>query len=107
MCYRRRWQAPDEPAELAKRVICACIREICFFRDFMGLKRHKCSSYFQAQHLYTSQLVCESQTGNLAYFSVAVRNGTKKMTSSLDRSSTSSNMQAAAFAVPPCKDKQY
>ena len=35
---RQRWQAPDAPAELAKRVICACIREICFFRDRMGPK---------------------------------------------------------------------
>ena len=36
--HREHWQAPDVPAELAKRVICACIREICFFRFSMGPK---------------------------------------------------------------------
>ena len=34
--HRQRWQAPEVPAELAKRVICACIREICFSRFSMG-----------------------------------------------------------------------
>ena len=48
----------------------------------------------------------ERQTGSMAYFSVAVRNVTKTTTSSLDRSFTSRNMQAAAFAVPIYKDKQ-
>ena len=57
-------------------------------------------------HLYTRQLARKPQTGCLAYFSVAIRNGTKKTTSSLDRSSTSRSMQAAAFAVPLYKDKQ-
>ena len=61
--YRQRWQAPDVPSELAKRVICACIREICFFRDFMGLKRQKFSWSLLARHLYTRQLACEPQTG--------------------------------------------
>ena len=66
----------------------------------MGLKRQKFSWSLLARHLYTRQLACEPQTGTLAYFSVAVKNRTKKTTSSLDRSSTSvSNMQAAAFAV--------
>ena len=40
-------------------------------------------------------IVYERQTGSLAYFSVAVRNGKRKRTSFVDRSSTSSNMQAA------------
>ena len=87
-------------AELAKRVICACMRKICFFRDFMGLKRQKFSRSLLARHLYKRQLACEPQTGSLAYLPVAVRNGTKKSTSSLDQSFTSSNMQAAASAVP-------
>ena len=104
--YRQRWPALDVPAELAKRVICACICEICFFRDFMGHKRRKVSWSSLARYLYTRQLACEPQTGSLAYFSVAIRNRTKKTTSSLNRSSTSSNMQAAAFAVPLCKNKQ-
>ena len=77
----------------------AGIREICFFRNFMGLKRQNFSWSLLTRHLYTRQLVWEPQTGSLAYFSVAVRNGTKKTTGSLDRSSTSSNMLAAAFAV--------
>ena len=96
------------PAELAKRVICTCIREISFFRDFMGLKRQKFSWSLLARHLYTRQLACKPQTRSLACFSVGVRNGMKKKqtTSSLDQSSTSSNMQAAAFAVPLCKEKQ-
>ena len=66
------------PVELEKKVICECIREICFFRDVMGLKRQKFSWSLLAWHLYTRQLACESQTGSLAYFSVAVRNITKK-----------------------------
>ena len=89
--YRQRWQAPDVPAELAKRVICACIREMCF----MGLKRQKFSWPLLTRNLYTRQLACEPQTGSLAYFSVAVRNGKKKTISSLDRSFTSSSTQAA------------
>ena len=48
-----------------KRVICACIREICFFRDFMGLKRQKFSWSLLTRHLYTRQLACEPQTGCL------------------------------------------
>ena len=43
---RQCWQAPDVPAELAKRVICACIREIYFFRDFMGLKGQNVFGHF-------------------------------------------------------------
>ena len=62
------------PAELAKKVICACMRELCFFRDFMGLKRQKFFWSRLARHLYTRQLACEPQTGSPAYFSVAVRN---------------------------------
>ena len=72
----------------------------------MELKRQKFSWSLLARHLCIRQLACESQTGSLAYFSVAARNGTKKTTSSLDRSTTSSKTQAAAFAVPLCKDKQ-
>ena len=96
-------------SELAKRVISACIREICFFRDFMGLQKTKIFLVtFGSASLYNfRQLACESQTGSLAYFSVDVRKGTKKTTSSLDRSSASSNMQVAAFAAPLCKDKQW
>ena len=71
----------------------------------MGLKRQKFSWSLLARRLYTIQFACEAQTGSLAYFSVAVKNG-KKTTSSLNESSTSSNMQAAAFAVPLWKDKQ-
>ena len=74
----------------------------------MGLKRQIFSWSLLARHLYTRQLACEPQTGSLAYFSVAVRSGTKT-TSSLDRNSTctsSSNMQAAAFVVPLFNDKQ-
>ena len=76
--YRQRWQAPDVPTELAKRVICACIRKIYFFRDLMGLKRQKFSLSLLARHLYTRQLACEPQTGSLAYFSVTVKNGTER-----------------------------
>ena len=54
---RQRWQAPDVPAELAKRVICACIREICFFRFSMGPNSHKFSTSVLTRHLYTGQLV--------------------------------------------------
>ena len=75
--YHQRWQAPDVPAELAKRVVCACIREIRFFRNFMGFKSQKFSWSLLARHLYTKQLACESQTGSLDYISVGVRNGTK------------------------------
>ena len=75
MTNRQCWQAPDVPAELVKGVICACIREICVFRDFMGLKRQTFSRSLLARHLYTRQLACEPQTGSPAYFSVAVRNG--------------------------------
>ena len=57
--YRQRWQAPDVLAELAKRVICACIREICFFRFSMGPKSHKFSTSLLTRHLYTRQLVTE------------------------------------------------
>ena len=35
---RQRWQAPDAPAELAKRVTCACICEICFLEIVWGRK---------------------------------------------------------------------
>ena len=44
----------------------------------MGLKGQKFSWSLLARHFYTRQLTCEPQTGSLAYFSVAVRNGTKK-----------------------------
>ena len=64
--------------ELSKGVICVYIHEICFIRDFMGLKRQKLSWSLLARYLYTRQRACEPQTGSLAYFSVAVRNGTKK-----------------------------
>ena len=66
------------PAELAKRVICACVREVCFLRDFMGLKSQKLSWSLLVRHLYTRQLACVPQTGSLPYLSVALRNGTKK-----------------------------
>ena len=66
------------PAELAKRVICACIREIYFFRDVMGLKRQKIFWSVLARHLYTRHLACEPQTGSVAYLSGTMRNGTKK-----------------------------
>ena len=56
---RQRWQAPDVPEELAKRVICACIREICFFRFSMGPKSHKFSTSLLTRHLYTRELVTE------------------------------------------------
>ena len=72
----------------------------------MELKRQNFSWSLLALHLYTRQLACEPETGSLAYFSVAVRNRTKNMTSSLDRSSASKNKQATAFAVALCKDKQ-
>ena len=75
---RQRWQAPDVPAELAKRAICKCILEICFLRDVMRLKDKKISWSLLARHLYTGQLACEPQTESLAHFSVAVRNGRKK-----------------------------
>ena len=79
--YRQRWQAPGVPAELAKRVIRSCIRETCFFGNFMGLKSKKFSSSLLTRHLYTRQLACEPQTGGLDNLSVAVRNE-RKMTSS-------------------------
>ena len=47
------------PGELAKRVIFACLREICFFRDFMELKRQKFSWSVLVPHLYTRQFACE------------------------------------------------
>ena len=56
---RQRWQAPDVPDELAKRVICAGIGEICFFKFFMGPKSHKFSTSVLTRHLYTRQLVTE------------------------------------------------
>ena len=66
-----------------------------FLQRFYGAQKTKICWSLLARHLYTRQLACEPQTGSLAYFSVAVRNGKEKTTSSLDRSSTSSNMQAA------------
>ena len=99
---RQRWQAPDVSAELAKSHLRVYTRDM-FIQRFYGAQKTK---IFLAWHLYTRQLACEPQTGSLAYFPVAIRNGTKKTNSSLDRSSTSSNMQAAAFAVPLSKDKQ-
>ena len=57
--YRQRWQAPDVPAKLAKRVICTCIREICFFRFSVGPKSHKFSTSILTRHLHTRQLVTE------------------------------------------------
>ena len=65
-----------------------------------------CGSKDKNTRQLACEIACESQTGSLAYFSAAVRNGTKETTSFLDRNSTSSNMQTAAFAVPLCKDKQ-
>ena len=100
-----RWQAPDVPAELAKRVICAHIREICFLRDIMGLKRQKFSWSLLTRHLYARQLAYEPQTGSLTYFSVAVRNGTKRSVLFIEVQHLR-NMQAAAFAVPLYQDKQ-
>ena len=50
------------PAELAKRVICVCICEICFFRDGMGPKSHKFSGSLLTRHLYTRQLVYQTQS---------------------------------------------
>ena len=44
---------------LAKRVICGCIREICFFRFSMGPKSQKFSTSLLTRHLYTRQLVTE------------------------------------------------
>ena len=79
-CNRQRWQAPDVPAELSKRVICACLREICFFRDYMGLKRKKFSWSLLDRHLYTRQLACEPQTGTLS----CCQERNEKTTSSLD-----------------------
>ena len=61
-----------------RRVICACISEICIFRDFMGLKRQTFSLSLLTRHLYTRKFACEPETGSLAHFSVAARNGTKK-----------------------------
>ena len=84
--YRQCWQATDVPAELAKRVICACICEICFFRDCTGLKRQKFSWSLLTRHLYTRQLACEPQTRSLAYFSVEVRNGTNIESDQFSRS---------------------
>ena len=83
---------PSWRKESSARVYARCISSEIFW----GLK----DKNFLGRHLYTRQLACEPQTGKLAYFSVAVRNGKKKTTSSLDRSSTSCNMQVAAFAVP-------
>ena len=65
---RQCWQAPDLPAELAKRVICAWISEICFFRDFMGLKRQKIFWSLLVRYLYTRQLAYKPQTGAPSLF---------------------------------------
>ena len=51
----------------------------------MGIKRQKFSWSLMARHLYSRQLAYKPQTGSLA------------TTSSLDRTSTSSNMQATAL----------
>ena len=67
-------------------------RQRFYFILFYFFKRQRFSWSLLARHLYTRQLVCESQTGSPAYFPVAVRNGTKETTSSLDRSSTSSSV---------------
>ena len=72
----------------------------------MDHKRQKFSWSLLARHLYARQLAYEPQKGSLAYSSLAVRKGRKKTTNFLDRSSTSSNMQDVAFAVPLCKEKQ-
>ena len=95
--YRQLWQATDVSAELAKRVICTCIFEICFFRDFMWLKRQKFS--------WTTCLLTSNRKASL-FFSCYQERNKKRTTSSPDRSSISSSIQAAAFAVPLCKDKQ-
>ena len=65
--YRQRWQTPGMATELAKRVICACICEVCFFRKFMGLKSQTFSWSLLARNLYTRQLACKPQTGSLDY----------------------------------------
>ena len=48
-----------------------------FLQRFYGAQK-TISRSFMARHLYTRQLACEPQTGSLAYFSVAVRNGNEK-----------------------------
>ena len=37
--YRQHWQAPDVPAELAKRVICTCISRGMFLKRFCGAEK--------------------------------------------------------------------
>ena len=49
-----------------------------FLQRFYGAQKTKFSLSLLARRLYTRQLACEPQTGSLAYFSVAVRNRTKK-----------------------------
>ena len=61
-----------------------------------------------ARHLYTRQLAREHQKevqpiSQASYFSVFVRNGTKKRPV---LSRPEFHMQATAFAVPLCKDTQ-
>ena len=72
-----------------------------FLQRFYGAQKTKIFLTLLVRHLYTRQLACEPQTGSLAYFLGTER----KTTSSLDRSSTSSNIQAAAFAIPLCRAK--
>ena len=93
--YRQRWQAPNVPAELAKRVICACIRQICFFRDFMGSKDKDFLGHFLLGIFIQDNLPVNLKQE--VWPISQLRSGTerKKTTGSLDRSSTSSNMQAA------------
>ena len=100
---RQRWQAPNVPAELAKTVT----REICFSEILWGSKDKTFLGLFSLGIIIQMrQLACEPQTGSLAIFQLLSGMERKKTTSSLDRSSTSSNIQVADFVVPQCEDKQ-
>ena len=100
---RQHWQVPDVPADLVKRVIYVCIHKIYFSeilwgKNFLG-------------HFWLGIFIQDNVPVNLKQevwlISQLLSGMEQKTTSSLDRSSTSSNTQAAAFAVPLCKDKKF
>ena len=75
--YRQRWAGTRLACRAGEKShLRVYTRDMFLF--FMGLKRQKFSWSLLARHFYTRQLACEPQTGSLAYFLVAVRNGTKE-----------------------------
>ena len=86
------------PAEQAKRVICACIREIHFFRDFMGLKDKNFLGFFWLGIFIQDNLPVNLKQEVWPISQLLA--GTER------KNDQFSQLQAAAFAVPLCKEKQ-